>query len=352
MLFNFLHSFEKIAETSKAYDKIAYDVGEAFTYLKESSSKSNSLSGELYASSEGALLLSVPNSLVKGSFDALGERGVNLPKKNGRFNANILVMTKDEIKQVGGLEKITERGHRFNYNIGSLHEAPVTNSFDFSKVWFFPVSSSELSQLRKSYGLSPSPGKHGFHIVVALRKLGVLGNNNVSKLAALQKLSDILPGGAADDMPDKKFDKKKLMHAQKHELEHTTNKAIAKEVAKDHMLEDENYYQKLQKIEKKEACFKLSNALGLSKKAKTRTVTGHESNANVITPSAEDAAFLGSLPSKPKQAPNTSELHNKSRIRKAVIEATEDTFGSDPSLKEKEASWKKILFRMMELGLR
>ena len=184
MSFNFLHSFEKNAEAAKAYDKLAYELGEALTYLKEAAVKSNSLSGELYASSDNSILLSVPNSFVRGSFDSIQENGLSLPGKNNKFNAHVIVITKEEVEKLGGVDKITERGHRYNYNIGALHEASITNSFDYGKTWFFTVNSPELSQLRKTYGLSPTPGKHGFHIVVALRKLGVLGKNDISKTAA------------------------------------------------------------------------------------------------------------------------------------------------------------------------
>jgi hypothetical protein len=343
MSFSFLLSFEKNAKAAQAYDKIAYDLGEALTLLnKEAAIRSNSLSGQLYAAADNSILLDVPNSFIRGSFDALSETGITLPGKDGKFHGHIVVMTPEEVRSLKGVSKITERGHRFNYNIGALHEAPVTNSLHHGKVWFFSISSQELSKLRKSYGLSPTPGKHGFHIVVALRKIGVLGNNNISKQAlAAKRIADLLPGGQADGMPDAEFNKKKLRHAQKHEMEHTTDPAIAKEVAKDHMLEDENYYKKIEKIEKLSALLKLSTV---------RTVMGHESNAEVTTPAAEDMAFLSDKPSNPKpKAPVKKDRMPNSKVRKAVIQATEDTFGVDPSVKE--GSWTKVLHKFLELGL-
>jgi hypothetical protein len=42
---------------------------------------SYSLRGRLYASSSGWLLLSVPNALARGAFDALNEPGVELPPR-------------------------------------------------------------------------------------------------------------------------------------------------------------------------------------------------------------------------------------------------------------------------------
>lgn len=339
-MFNPILSDKTIVKLSQAYDRLAYDLGEAAVLLKEAAVKTHALSGELYGSSKGALLLSVPNSLARGAFSALDENGLVLPNQ-GKFNAHIVVMTPEEVSKIGGLSKITERGKHFHYNLGALHEGPVTNSFDFSKVWFLSVASPELAQLRKTYGLDSGPGKHGFNIVVALRKLGVLGRNEISKLAG----ADTLPGGKADNVPDSRFDKNKLEHAQKHEMEHTNNPDIAKEVAKDHMLEDEDYYPKVEVMEKNKAADKLMSLL--AKKSSVVTNAGHESDADVVTPAAEDIAFLGSKPAKPQQRP-VENSKNKASIRKAVIKATENTLGVDPSLKS--ASWNVILQKLKELG--
>ncbi len=339
-MFNPILSDKTIVKLSQAYDSMAYNLGEAAALLKEAAVKTHALSGELYGSSKGALLLSVPNSLVRGAFSALDENGLVLPNQ-GKFNAHIIVMTPEEVSKIGGLTKVTERGKHFHYNLGPLHEGPVTNSFDLSKVWFLSVTSPELAQLRKTYGLDSGPGKHGFNIVVALRKLGVLGRNEISKLAG----ADVLPGGKADDLPDSKFDKKKLEHAQKHEMEHTNNPAIAKEVAKDHMVEDQDYYPKVEVMEKNKAADKLMGLL--AKKAYVGNGTRQESDAEVVTPAAEDIAFLGSKPSKPEPKP-VDNNKNKASIRKAFIEATKDTVGVDPSLKS--ASWNKVLQKLKELG--
>lgn len=62
---------------------------------------------------------------------------------------------------------------------------------------------------------------------------------------------DLLPGGKADDLEDDEFDSDSLEDAEKHEGEHTKNKKIAKEIAKDHLKEDPKYYDKLARVEKK-----------------------------------------------------------------------------------------------------
>ena len=45
--------------------------------------------------------------------------------------------------------------------------------------------------------------------------------------------------------PDTEFDPEDLLTGMKVELEHTTSTATAKQIAKAHLLEDEDYYQKL-----------------------------------------------------------------------------------------------------------
>jgi hypothetical protein len=60
---------------------------------------------------------------------------------------------------------------------------------------------------------------------------------------------DRLHGGAADGMPDSKFDSKKLQEGADHEMEHTNDRGLAKEIAKDHLIEDPEYYEKVKQIE-------------------------------------------------------------------------------------------------------
>lgn len=66
----------------------------------------------------------------------------------------------------------------------------------------------------------------------------------------VKKAEDKLHGGAGDDMEDVEFDPEQLKIGIKHELEHTQDRDIAEEIAKDHLCEDENYYTKLATIEK------------------------------------------------------------------------------------------------------
>jgi len=62
--------------------------------------------------------------------------------------------------------------------------------------------------------------------------------------AAKKTAADLLPGGAADNMPDSKFPKKELAIGVADEREHTDNDQIANEIAKDYLQEDAADYEK------------------------------------------------------------------------------------------------------------
>jgi len=62
--------------------------------------------------------------------------------------------------------------------------------------------------------------------------------------------SDKLKGGKADNKKQSEFDSAELAEGIKHEMEHTNDKSIAKEIAMDHLAEDPKYYTKLKEIEK------------------------------------------------------------------------------------------------------
>ena len=59
-----------------------------------------------------------------------------------------------------------------------------------------------------------------------------------------------IPGGLASEKSPVDFDRKQLADGTAVELEHTSDRAIAREIAMDHLTEDPDYYRKLKKIEK------------------------------------------------------------------------------------------------------
>ncbi len=144
----------------------------------------HALQGRLYLSKSGWLLLSVPNALGRGAFDALGEAGAEIPD-GADYTAHCSIMRPEEVAKLGGPNKITERGHMFPYTLGPVRTVQPKTWKGTSRVWYLTVISPALQALRKSYGLSPQPnGDWDFHITFATRKTNVLRNNEVSKAAA------------------------------------------------------------------------------------------------------------------------------------------------------------------------
>lgn len=62
---------------------------------------------------------------------------------------------------------------------------------------------------------------------------------------------DLISGGLGDNRPDSDFDSEQLRIGIEIEMEHTNDKEKAKEIAKDHLIEDPQYYQKLREMEEK-----------------------------------------------------------------------------------------------------
>jgi len=91
--------------------------------------------------------------------------------------------------------------------------------------------------------------------------------------------ADQLEGGLADDREDEEFDEDQLEKGKDVEKEHTDDEDLAKEIAKDHLMEMGDYYDKLEDMEKKES--KLATIVEengkwkVKNKAKTKTLGTH-----------------------------------------------------------------------------
>lgn len=181
----------KLQKTLRERMRDTYNLGNAHTFLYKAAGDAvttHALSGELYLSKSDWILLSVPNSLVRGAFDALDEHGVELPlQSDGTLNAHISVMRPEELDQIGGPDKISERGHHFRYTLGPVKEAKPDSWEGISKVWFIEIKSKDLQNLRKSYGLSPLPNnnKFQFHITIGRLRKKVLRNNDIAKESSM-----------------------------------------------------------------------------------------------------------------------------------------------------------------------
>ena len=75
----------------------------------------------------------------------------------------------------------------------------------------------------------------------------LLKNANILKAVGIKLANEKLIGGMGDNKPDSAFVKKELLKGIGHEGEHTRNKRIAKEIAKDHLSERADYYTALAK---------------------------------------------------------------------------------------------------------
>jgi hypothetical protein len=75
--------------------------------------------------------------------------------------------------------------------------------------------------------------------------------NGIMPPAAMTKVSeaDIIAGGFADGHKAKEYPSKQMEMGQKVEMEHTDTAALAKEIAKDHLEEIPDYYDRLDKME-------------------------------------------------------------------------------------------------------
>jgi predicted double-glycine peptidase/8-oxo-dGTP pyrophosphatase MutT (NUDIX family) len=148
--------------------------------------REHALSGRLYLSQSGWLLLAVPNAITRGAFAALHEPGTELSPGagDGPHNAHISVMNEDEVMRIGGGDVITERGRVFRYSLGQVRI--ITNPAgwsEMSKVWVLEVKSPELRELRRSYGLPSEPDGKPFHLSFAVRRRNVLQEGEVRKAA-------------------------------------------------------------------------------------------------------------------------------------------------------------------------
>lgn len=81
-------------------------------------------------------------------------------------------------------------------------------------------------------------------------------------------VSKLIPGGLAEKagLTPAHFDRVQLRRGEKVEHEHTPNRAVAREIAMDHLTEDPRYYERLEKMEKK-ATFLAGTQTALEKTA-------------------------------------------------------------------------------------
>ena len=266
-----------------------------------------------------------------------------------------------------------------------MTEITPKNVDGISKIWAIQVSSPALSSLRKSYGLPPLINNdHAFHITVAVRRKKVLQNNDVSKFDGAQgrgelkaasadtvtydcncagacmcpetctceqhgrcggahkkaatssrsgtKVSragqkDLLQGGKADNIPDREFSPSSLSEGASHEHEHTNKNQVAKEIAKDHLSEDPDYYKKVKSIEKAAGKPRIIDELLLAKRHSDNKRYGHKTQIlrKLMEQSPQDWMIDDSAPQFPgiTHTPTKFQFHtDRTAIAKGVKAAS------------------------------
>lgn len=90
--------------------------------------------------------------------------------------------------------------------------------------------------LHEASSVAPSSTATGQH-------QGYFSANKLKKEA-----KEKIPGGRADGISDDNFDPEQLASGEKEEMEHTHDRVAAREIAKDHLINDPNYYKKYKKV--------------------------------------------------------------------------------------------------------
>jgi hypothetical protein len=102
-----------------------------------------------------------------------------------------------------------------------------------------------------------------------------------------------IPGGKAKGMKPSEFPRKALAEGARHELEHTTSKTVATEIAMDHLVEDPRYYEKLDRLE---GASKKAFAAGFLKGAMLVPVTGLRAAKKGVHLARTYARSMGRIP--------------------------------------------------------
>lgn len=184
------NSIISVADDGSLVDEAMIETGRSLVKNAGDTSPAYNLAGMLFHKSGDHgdwIMLSVPNALVRGVFQAMEGPGLELPPSgpDEQLQAHISVMRPEELARIGGPGKVTERGKRFRYRIGGLVSVKPHGWPEMAECWMLRVHSPELQALRRSYGLSslPKNGEFDFHVTVAVRRKSVLGRNDASKVS-------------------------------------------------------------------------------------------------------------------------------------------------------------------------
>jgi len=157
-----------------------------------------------------------------------------------------LDLINDETIKTAQLNSAPEQEEYYG-TISTMNLKDLLKSKDMLLKRFHNLTAGYFNKLEKSDADAAEVVKLN-KIVKALIKI----DNRLKEIEQMQNSDDILVGGLGDGTEDKEFNKDQLQKGIKVEKEeHTPDKEIAKEIAKDHLTENENYYTYLKKMEEK-----------------------------------------------------------------------------------------------------
>lgn len=128
------------------------------------------LAGILKQDARGFIYLDVANEYITSIMPFFNDPAVDLPPFfHGEFQdgAHIAIATPEEEKKLFSPLPI---GEALSFSVTGCFRATITYDIDNKYIWYLTVSSDELSDLRKSIGLSSLPNGESFYITLAYKK--------------------------------------------------------------------------------------------------------------------------------------------------------------------------------------
>jgi len=122
-----------------------------FKFSASAKTKAIPLVGTLKIHKGREVIIDIPKDLCHAFTKIIGNQYGLTPNDDGY----ILVIKDNELRSIGGPENFREKGRSVTFYLHRLQRWKDPRSRRY--IWFFGVSSQELTKLRKAYGLSPSP---------------------------------------------------------------------------------------------------------------------------------------------------------------------------------------------------
>lgn len=134
--------------------------------FNEKLTKLKPMKGRLMMSPSGHLYLKIPDSIISIALSFIQPERRNLCNLSSIsfFGANVGVMLPHEIKRTSEGKILDEVGEEFYFSVRGCFTTKIK---ECSEVWFLTVDSPGLENIRRKYGLNPTPSFSAFSSVIA-----------------------------------------------------------------------------------------------------------------------------------------------------------------------------------------